>query len=150
MRRINKMHGEVKEVVEKELDGMTDVAITTDALTSLATESYVTVTCHFITKERQMGSVVLDTSELDEHHSAENLAIRLQMVKADWNLEGKKRVCVRHNAFNQAAAGRLCPDWEDLPCFAHTLQLLVNAGFELEELKDLVQKSGKLVGFFNK
>ena len=56
-----------------------------------------------------MDSVVLDTSELDEHHSAENLAIRLQMVKADWNLEGKIRVCVRDNAFNQAAAGRLCP-----------------------------------------
>ena len=28
MRRINKMYGEVKEVVEKELDGIIDVAIT--------------------------------------------------------------------------------------------------------------------------
>ena len=97
-----------------------------------------------------MKSAVLDTSELDERHSAENLAIRLELVKADWNLEGKIRVCVRDNAFNQAAAGRLIDDWEDLPCFAHTLQLAVNAGFALEEVNELIKKSGKLVGFFKK
>ena len=150
MRRINKMYGEVKGVVEKGLNDVSDVAITTDAWTSLATESYVTVTVHYTTKGWQMKSVVLDTSELDERHSAENLAIRLELVKADWNLEGKIRVCVRDNAFNQAAAGRLIDDWEDLPCFAHTLQLAVNAGFALEEVNELIKKSGKLVGFFKK
>ena len=150
MRRINKTYGEVKRIVEKGLNDVSDVAITTDAWTSLATESYVTVTVHYITKEWQMKSAVLDTSELDERHSAENLAIRLELVKADWNLEGKIRVCVRDNAFNQAAAGRLINDWEDLPCFAHTLQLAVNAGFALEEVNELIKKSGKLVGFFKK
>ena len=95
MRRISKRYREVKGVVEKGLNDVSDVAITTDAWTSLATESYVTVTVHYITKEWQMKSAVLDTSELDERHSAENLAIRLELVKADWNLEGKIRVCVR-------------------------------------------------------
>ena len=144
------MYGEVKGVVEKGLNDISDVAITTDAWTSLATESYVTVMVHYITKEWQMKSAVLDTSELDERHSAENLAIRLELVKADWNLEGKIRVCVRDNAFNQAAARRLIDDWEDLPCFAHTLQLAVNAGFAIEEVNELIKKSGKLVGFFKK
>ena len=88
MRRINKMYGEVKGVVEKGLNNVNDVAITTDGWTSLATESYVTVTVHYITKEWQMKSAVLDTSELDEHHSAENLAIRLELV--NFNLNYKK------------------------------------------------------------
>ena len=148
MQRINKMYGEVKGVVEKGLNDVSDVAITTDAWTSLATESYVTVTVHYITKEWLMKSAVLDTSELDELHSAENLAIRLELVKADWNLDGKIRVYVQDNAFNQAAAGRFIDDWEDLPCFAHTLQLAVNAGFAIEEVNELIKKSGKLVGFF--
>ena len=95
-----------------------------------------------------MKSAVLDTSELDERHSAENLAIRLELVNTDWNLEGKIRVCVRDNSFNQAAAGRLIDDWEDLPCFAHILQLAVNAGFAIEEVNELIKKSGKLVSFF--
>ena len=46
-RRVSKMYGEVKEEMEKTLDEISDVAITTDAWTSLATESYVTVTFHF-------------------------------------------------------------------------------------------------------
>ena len=121
MRRINKMYGEVKGVVEKGLNDVSDVDITTDAWTFLATASYVTVTVQYITKEWQMKSAVLDTSELDESYSAENLAIRLELVKADWNLEGKTEFCVRDNAFNKAAPGSLIDDWEDLPCFAHTL-----------------------------
>ena len=44
---MSKMYGEVKEEMEKTLDEISDVAITTDAWTSLATESYVTVTFHF-------------------------------------------------------------------------------------------------------
>ena len=97
-----------------------------------------------------MKSAVLDTCELDEWHSAENLAIRLELVIADWNLEGKVRVCVWDNAFNQAAAGRLINDWDDLPCFAHTLQLAINAGFAIEEVNELIKKSGKVAGFFKK
>eukprot|EP00112_Aurelia_sp_Birch-Aquarium-sp1_P012684 Seg2671.1 transcript_id=Seg2671.1/GoldUCD/mRNA.D3Y31 product="Zinc finger BED domain-containing protein 4" protein_id=Seg2671.1/GoldUCD/D3Y31 len=119
MQQINKMYGEVKGIVEEGLSDVSDVAITTDAWTSLATESYVTVTVNYITKEWQMKSAVLDTSELDERHSAENLAIRLELVKADWNLEGK-------------------------------IRLAVNAGFAIEEVKELIKKSGKLVGFFKK
>ena len=46
-RRMSKMYEEVKEEMEKTLDEISDVAITTDAWTSLATESYVTVTFHF-------------------------------------------------------------------------------------------------------
>ena len=153
MRRINKIYGEVKAAIIEDLNNVNDVAITADAWTSLATESYVTVTIHYITKDWQRKSAVLDTSELNESHSAENIAIRLelvQLVQADWNLEGKIRVCVRDNAFNQAAAGRLLEDWEDLPCFAHTLQLAVNAGFAIEEVKALIKKCGQLVGVFKK
>ena len=87
------MYGEVKGVVEKGLNDVSDVAIRTDAWTSLATESYVTVMDHYITKEWQMKSAVLDTSQLDERHSAENLAIPLELLNADWNLEGKIIVC---------------------------------------------------------
>ena len=150
MRRVNKMYGEIKRAVMDDLVDVKDVAITTDAWTSLANESYITVTIHYINKDWQRKSAVLGTSEMDESHSAENIAIRLDLVQTDWNLEGKIRACVRDNAFNQAATGKLLEDWEDLPCFAHALQLAVNAGFAIEEVKALIKKSGKLVGFFKK
>ncbi|XP_065054160.1 E3 SUMO-protein ligase ZBED1-like [Rhopilema esculentum] len=150
MRRINKIYNEVRRNIEKSLENITDVSITTDAWTSLATESYITVTAHFIDTNWEMQTFVVDTSEMDERHSAENLAIRLEMVKMEWSLEGKIRVCVRDNAANQVAAGRLCEDWEDFPCFAHTLQLAVKEGFAIEEVNLLIKAASKIVKYFKK
>ena len=94
MRRINKMYGEVEGVVEKGLNDVCDVAITTDAWTSLATESYVTVTVHYITKEWQMMSADLDTSDLDERHSAENLAcVQTLLAIVNESQGGTCKVC---------------------------------------------------------
>ena len=67
-----------------------------------------TVTIHYINKDWQRKSAVLDTSEMDESHSTED---RLDLVQTDWNLEGKITVCVQDNAFTQAATRRLLEDW---------------------------------------
>ena len=67
------------------------------------------MTIYYITKDWQRKSAVLDTSELDESHSAENIAIRLELVQADWNLEGKIRVCVRDNTIAHPVSDRTQP-----------------------------------------
>ena len=69
-------------------------------------------------------------------------------VQSDWNLTEKIRVCAQDNAFNQAAAGKLLEDWEDLPCFANTLQLALNTGSAIEEVKAVIKRCGKLMGAF--
>lgn len=46
--RLEKMHTDCAETVRAALAQTDKVAITTDAWTSLAVESYVTVTCHYI------------------------------------------------------------------------------------------------------
>ena len=78
--QINKMYREVKAAIIEDLHNVNDVAKTTDARTSLATETNITLTIHYIIKDWQRKSAVLDTSGLDESHSAENIAIRLELV----------------------------------------------------------------------
>ena len=150
MRRVNKMYGEVKDSLLKILRGQSFVAITTDAWTSLANDSYVTITAHYITKEWKMMSAFLDTSEMEEKHNAENLAIRMQLISMDWDLDGKISACVHDNASNIVAAGELCDEWQDLPCFAHTLQLAINKGFAIADVNALIKAASRLVKFFKK
>lgn len=54
------------------LDQMEKVALTTDAWTSLALESYVTVTCHYIDEKLEMKSTVLQTRSMPERHSGKS------------------------------------------------------------------------------
>ena len=46
------------------------------------------------------------------------------------------------------AASQLLEDWDDLPCFAHTLQLAVKAGLELPVIDCLSAVCRKIVGHF--
>ena len=46
------------------------LALTSDGWRSLASESYVTVTAHFIDEDWEMRNVALDTSELQTAHAA--------------------------------------------------------------------------------
>ena len=85
----------MKSAVIEELNDVEGIAITADAWTSLATKSYVTVTIPYITKDWQRKSAVLDTSELDESRSAENIATRLELLQAGWNLERKMSLYTR-------------------------------------------------------
>ncbi|KAI7804553.1 putative zinc finger BED domain-containing protein 1-like [Triplophysa rosa] len=66
-----------------------------------------------------------------------------------WGLNGKVSACVHDNARNIVAAnspGRV--NWDSVPCFAHTLQLAVNDGFNVFVHRVIVA-AGRLVRHFN-
>lgn len=72
--RLEKMHTHCAESICAALAQTDKVALTTDIWTSLAVESYVTVTCHYIDEEWEMKSTVLQTHSMPERDTAENLA----------------------------------------------------------------------------
>ena len=55
---------------------------------------------------------------------------------------------VRDNAANMVSASRILEEWDDLPCFAHTLQLAVKAGLDLPVINRLSAICRKIVGHF--
>jgi len=49
------------------------IAITTDCWTSVATESYISVTCHYINNNYELKSTILFTKLLIRNYTAENM-----------------------------------------------------------------------------
>uniref|UniRef100_H2ZY19 HAT C-terminal dimerisation domain-containing protein n=1 Tax=Latimeria chalumnae TaxID=7897 RepID=H2ZY19_LATCH len=112
------------------------------------TESYVTITCHFI-RQWKMESVILQTCAMPERHTAENLADMLNTAAETWNLKGKITTYVHDNASNIVLANTALLEWESNPCFAHTLQLAINDGFKFSSINRVVGAASRLVSHFH-
>ena len=106
-------------------------AVISDIWTSRATQAYLTVTAHFITELWEMESKVLLTREMPECHTGVHISERLMKASEEWKISEKVVAVVRDNAANMVLASQLLEDWDDLPCFGHTLQLAVKAGLDL-------------------
>ncbi|XP_077094167.1 E3 SUMO-protein ligase ZBED1-like [Siphateles boraxobius] len=148
-RRIEARFEERKKSLKSQLESTKCVALTTDCWTALTTESYITITCHYIDEDWQVNSAVLLTQSMPSRHTAENLAAKLIDAVETWGLNGKVSACVHDNARNIVAANS--PErvnWKSVPCFAHTLQLAVNDGFNVFVHRVIVA-AGRLVRHFN-
>lgn len=143
------MYDSALEERKSQLAQQEHVAITTDYWTSLAVESYTTVTVHYLDSTWKMQGGVIKTTAMPERHTAENIAARLHDITKEFRIQRKIVACVHDNASNMMAAGRLC-EWEDVSCFAYTLQLCVNAGFDQSGLKMTIAAASNLVRFFHR
>uniref|UniRef100_H3B362 HAT C-terminal dimerisation domain-containing protein n=1 Tax=Latimeria chalumnae TaxID=7897 RepID=H3B362_LATCH len=148
MARLEKLHTECAATVSDKLAIVENVAITTDLWTALNTESYVTITCHFI-RQWKMENVILQTRAMPERHTAENLADMLNTAAKTWNLKGEITTCVHDNASNIVLANTALLEWELNPCFAHTLQLAINDGFKVSSINCVVGAASRLVSHFH-
>ncbi|XP_064475601.1 E3 SUMO-protein ligase ZBED1-like [Ornithodoros turicata] len=111
--------------------------------TSCTTDSYLTVTCHFL-QETVMWSV-LSTAVFHGSHTAENVAQAIGDVADDWGIRYTIVALVTDNEKRMVLAARLL-GIDHLPCFAHTLNLTVQDGLKSsDELNTVLLKCKNVV-----
>ena len=69
-----------------DIDLAQHVSFTTDGWTSGATQSYITVTAHYINDQWEMKSATLQTRPLFESHTVTNLADVLKKSVVEWHV----------------------------------------------------------------
>lgn len=143
-----RMYADVLEGTRTKISQAEFITLTTDGWTSRNTESYIAVTAHYISSEFETGSCLLDCYNYVERHTAENLSAELQRICREWEIAPEKvAAVVTDNAANQTAAIRLT-GFTHLPCFAHSLNLVVQDGVKkIYELRDKVKA---IVEFFHR
>ena len=145
---IPKMYAGVREKVDTKIKPLEAVACTTDGWTSIATESYITLTCHFIDNKWDMNSVCLQTRHHPESHTAENLKEILEGAFSEWKMSEKWITGVIDNARNMVNVWHLMGKPHML-CFGHTLNLSVKKGLSLDGVGEVLGKCRRLVSHFN-
>ena len=106
------------------------------------------INAHLIDPNWEQQSVTLCGKEVEERHTAENLADCHVNVSSEWNIDGKTTAIVRDNASNIVAATTSIPKVKGISCAAHTLNLSVKDALKNEVVSSLLQKCGDIVTFF--
>ncbi|KAK0131409.1 Zinc finger BED domain-containing protein 1 [Merluccius polli] len=114
---IPQLYQSTKERVSVTLKKATRVALTCDAWTSRAVESYVTFTAHYITDDWQLET----RAHMNE---------LFQDVSKEWHLPTSDLVIVTDNAANMTAAVQL-GSFTHVKCFAHTINLAAQRALKL-------------------
>jgi hypothetical protein len=145
----------VREKLSSMLSEVEYISITADTWTSLATESYLTVTVHYVSQEWELKSHVLGTLLLEERHTGEHLSTWIVEMLSKFGVSPSKVVAVVHdNASNMVSAINILKSTygiESIRCAAHTLQLAVNSTLSQDNtVKSTLTCARKLVEFFNR
>lgn len=142
------LYAKTKANVENALQSAERVALTCDAWTSRATESYVTITAHFIL-EWELQSYVLQTRVMSESHTGANMAEVIQKATVEWKLTGKDPVVVTDNASNMTVAIELT-GYKHIRCFAHGLNLASQRALKVTAVARLLARVRRISTFFHR
>ncbi|XP_041449950.1 zinc finger BED domain-containing protein 4-like [Drosophila obscura] len=133
------------------LEDISYISVTCDLWTSRANDSFLTVTCHFVYNYNLKTASLATRKLLDTtNHSAQNIANTLQDVLNNWNVLEKTVCIVTDNASSMLKACEILKI-QNLPCFAHTLNLVVHDGLKFDNddlVKALFTKCKTIVRFF--
>lgn len=111
------MYNKLKNQVKQDLYQAERVAITTDAWTSCATNSYVTIRAHHISLDWELRTHVLQTIVFNDSHTGRNIGALPKEACADWNILDKDPTrnwqCQKHDrsstwSWKQASHFLLC------------------------------------------
>ncbi len=86
----------------------------------------------------KLKSALLETFEFNDSHTAENIATHLKTVASNWKIDSKVVCVVTDNASNMVSAISKT-GWRHLPCFTHTLNLIVQNAIKADPIVQQIQ-----------
>uniref|UniRef100_A0A671PSY3 BED-type domain-containing protein n=1 Tax=Sinocyclocheilus anshuiensis TaxID=1608454 RepID=A0A671PSY3_9TELE len=146
---IPNLYQSTKTTVLESLKKAGKIALTCDAWTSVATDSYITVTAHYISDDWRLLSHVLQTRAVYESHTGANIADLIQKVAEEWQFPTRDLVLMTDNASNMV----LLLSWGGfvhVRCYAHTLNLATQRALRLPSVARLLGKIRHITTFFHR
>ena len=140
---IQRSYVDARDQIKSIISKASSVSLTHCLWTSHVTQSYITVTCHFLLDDWTLSSQVLATKQVTERHTGVNIAEEIKSIIDDYALQDV--ACIIHdNASNMEVAMQKL-GIPHLGCAGHTLQLSVNDGLKLPELSKTLGRCRNLV-----
>lgn len=136
-------------ICKSKLSKIDNYCLTLDIWTETMNEvGFMGITIHFVEND-QMCMYYLATRALSERHTAEYISENLLNILKKWDIQLTKiRAAVSDNASSMLAAIRMSlGEKKPLPCFAHTINLVVEEALKLPSVKSAVIKVREIVNW---
>jgi len=113
---IPEMYSRVCLKVKDALTSTLHVSITTDIWSSVAQDSYISLTCHYVAKEDfTHKQLCLHAAPFNDRHTGEHIGSMMSRCLEKWDLSSKVHVIVRDNGTN-FVAGLRNAGLQSIPC----------------------------------
>uniref|UniRef100_A0A3P8RUH3 BED-type domain-containing protein n=1 Tax=Amphiprion percula TaxID=161767 RepID=A0A3P8RUH3_AMPPE len=122
----HKVVDKIKAMIQPENAGYS-LSFTTDCWSG-ATESLMSLTCHFIDSEWTRKQVVLNTRVMQGSHTGEYLKDTFLSMLEEWKIRKDRVALVLRDSGANIVKGMRLAELPDLSCTAHALQLVVHDG----------------------
>lgn len=134
-------------IYKQRIEAANEVCLTLDVWTeTMAEKSFLGVTVHFFEGIKTVNCNIA-TRDLTKRHTAEYLSKILLAVLEEWNIPiSKIRCIVTDNGANMVDAVNLVVTQKNhLPCFPHTINLVVAADLKKDAIKTVISKVRAIV-----
>lgn len=137
------MYIETQATIKLELQQAKFISFTTDAWTSVANKSYISLTAHYILNWK-LQAACLNCKQVSEDHTGENLAEIYEQILGDWNIPAHKVVHFTTDSGTNVIKALELLGFPRTSCFGHTLNNGVQKCFEMEDVNNDLKKIKKL------
>lgn len=131
----------INELRVDKLTGINYLSFTTDAWTSRAGDSYLSLTLHYLTTNFEIKNLTLGIKKFETCHTGGDIAVLLEEMLSEWDLADLGDIetyVVTDNARNMTRAVQKIGA-HHITCFAHTLSLAPSDAKE-DDLNKLLAK----------
>ncbi|XP_052467821.1 E3 SUMO-protein ligase ZBED1 isoform X2 [Carassius gibelio] len=134
--------------VQKNLDSVDTVALSSEVWNTTANKTYMTTTCHLIDNTWTQQSWVLETIPLPEEYKHSNIIGQLLKIADKWRIGNKIKVVVTNEDGIKKDIKKA--GWDFIPCFANTLDVVFKETLEASSVwKALVERCCKIAEYFS-
>lgn len=137
-------------IKQKLIETVSHITLTTDIWTeTMTTTAFLGVTGHFLS-ENKLNSIIIGVYELGERHTSDYIGQCISNICKEWHIsDDKVTTVVTDNGANMVkAVSDLFGKNKQLPCFAHTLDLVASKIIQDEDMKIIIEKVKLIVTYF--
>lgn len=153
---IPRKYQEVKCKIQLKLQNANAICITTDGWQSVANDSYLSVTSHFIEYKVErdsadliMKNITIGLKHVPESHKSNYLADNLLEIFQKWCIKDKITYIVCDGAANMVHMFEYLKKYERFYCFGHLLNLVVKNNLtKCNEVNETLSRCRQFVGLF--
>src|SRR6266498_3600378 len=135
-------------LIEKFKVSMISCSVTFDLWTARSGEGYLGITCTFIDEHFYLQEVVLACKRLEYPYTSEAIKESLLLIFTSWGIEKKVFTYTTDNGSNMVKLSKIIPCLKQVPCAAHTIQLVIGKGLLHAEV--LITRAKRLINWFKR
>ncbi|RUS90516.1 hypothetical protein EGW08_001693 [Elysia chlorotica] len=140
---------EIKQKVKLDVVIASYFALSVESWKYRESQSYMTVSAHFIKDSWEMSSIVLETFDCTEDRTETATATNLKRITDEWGITERVVALLSDSADDVVSSASLVNGWEELTCFAHTLnEVMIGALEFVSELVRIQKKAAEAVTYF--